>query len=95
MTRIDREVETLTGELLSALDRYRDAKRRFVERTNYYRSHYTRPSDADIAAQSDYQRKTAVVDCEWFRGEVLVAASALTALLMLGEDDGTLLKEGR
>lgn len=81
--RVQHEIDQVTDELLTALQKYRTAKRVYATRMAVFEATYGPTAEADIAAKSDYRRARAISDCTWWRGEVMVASNALTALRSL------------
>lgn len=77
------EIDALTDELLAALQKYRTAKRVYAARMAQFEAKYGPTAEADVAAKTDYRRARAISDCAWWRGEVMVASNALTALRSL------------
>lgn len=77
---VQQEINNLTAELVNALRKYRAAKGVFERRKAELIDQYGDTAEADIAGKSDYRRARAVSDCNWYRGEVMVASNALIAL---------------
>jgi hypothetical protein len=82
---VDQEIPLLTGELLSNLKEWRQARQDFKDSPTYEKPG-RHPATAQALAASDPRRSDAITYTGYYRDEAHACAAALTALRGVRED---------